>query len=110
MNAKKSLYLMPSLTIGLVGVWLLISSTAPRPCVSTAALAAVEGPSFPQPSSIVIGGSKGACEPIVDVSITGNPDDRAFVIQPVAYTGPNINVGQAGASTDGYIGRVVLVR
>jgi Flp pilus assembly protein TadG len=47
---------------------------------------------------------------IVDVTLTGKPDTRALVIQPVPYTDGNIIVGDAAPSTEGKIGRIMLAR
>ena len=47
---------------------------------------------------------------IMDLHLTGNPSNRALVIQPVAYTDGNVVVSEFAPSTDGQVGRVQLVQ
>jgi hypothetical protein len=47
---------------------------------------------------------------VMAVNLTGNPDDRALVIQPVAYTGDEVVVDEDAPSTDGLVGRIMLVK
>ncbi|MCP4251412.1 MAG: hypothetical protein GY778_30620 [bacterium] len=46
---------------------------------------------------------------LMDVKLTGNPNNRRVVIQPTPYTGPGVRTGSGAPSTNGYVGRVLLV-
>lgn len=47
---------------------------------------------------------------IVEVALTGSIETRAFTVQPVAYTDAYLIVDEYSPSTDGQLGRVMLVR
>jgi len=47
---------------------------------------------------------------VMDVKITGNPNQRSLVLQPVAYTDDYIIIDESAPSTGGQMGRIVLVR
>ena len=47
---------------------------------------------------------------ILDVHLTGAPDDRAIVVQPVVYAGSDIAVDPSAASTGGLVASMTLVR
>ena len=45
---------------------------------------------------------------IVDVSLSGNPNDRQIVLQPVAFTGSSVIVRETAPSSQGQVGRFTL--
>jgi hypothetical protein len=47
---------------------------------------------------------------IMAITLKGNPDVRRLVIQPVAYNGSDVMVSEYVPSTDGLVGRVMLVK
>jgi len=47
---------------------------------------------------------------VMDVRLTGKPKERALVIQPVPWSDEWITVDESAPSTDGKMGRVVLVQ
>jgi hypothetical protein len=47
---------------------------------------------------------------IMDVKLTGNPSRRHLMVQPVAYNGPEVIVRKYAPSSNGRIGRAILVR
>lgn len=47
---------------------------------------------------------------VMAVEFTGNPNQRALVLQPVSYTSDAIIIHDEAPSTDGQLGRIALVR
>ena len=47
---------------------------------------------------------------IMDVKLRGSPAKRFLLVQPVAYTGPEVIINRYAPSTDGHVGRAILVR
>jgi hypothetical protein len=47
---------------------------------------------------------------VMDIHIVGNPKHRTLVIQPVAYTSGAIMVDSGAPSSNGYVGRAILVQ
>ena len=47
---------------------------------------------------------------IMHIDLTGNPNDKVLVVQPVAYTGEGIVVRDTAPSTDGEVALIVLVQ
>jgi len=47
---------------------------------------------------------------VMDVRLTGNPNERGVFIQPVSYTGGNVRIDPQAPSTGGLVGRLVLAR
>jgi len=47
---------------------------------------------------------------VMDVKLTGNPNDRSLVLQPVAYTDGYVIIDESAPSTGGQLGRIVLVK
>ncbi|MHC4234043.1 MAG: hypothetical protein ACYSUQ_02910, partial [Planctomycetota bacterium] len=47
---------------------------------------------------------------VMHVDLTGNPNTKRLVIQPVAYTGPGVIITEDAPSSEGMVGVVVLVR
>lgn len=47
---------------------------------------------------------------IMDVRLTGNPHDRGLILQPVAYTNGYFIIEDDAPSSDGQLGKIVLVR
>ncbi len=47
---------------------------------------------------------------IIEVNLTGNPDDRMIVIQPIVYSGTEIAVHAAAPETNGLLGRLMLAQ
>ncbi len=47
---------------------------------------------------------------VMDIRLTGNPNQRGFFIQPVSYNGGGVQIDPDAPSTDGEVGRLVLAR
>jgi hypothetical protein len=47
---------------------------------------------------------------IMEFNLTGKPEDRRLVVQPVAYTGSDVIINPSATPSGGQIGRVVLVQ
>ena len=47
---------------------------------------------------------------IMEVHLTGSPDQRRLVVQPVVYTDPGVRTDDQAPSSEGLVGRLVLVR
>ena len=47
---------------------------------------------------------------LMEVHLTGDPDQRRLVVQPVVYTDPGVRTDGQAPSSGGLIGRLVLVR
>lgn len=47
---------------------------------------------------------------VMDIRLTGPPSSRGLFVQPVSYVGGGVRVGPWGPSSDGLVGRIVLVR
>lgn len=47
---------------------------------------------------------------VMAVKLTGNPNQRGLVIQPVAYSGDEVVIDENAPSTDGLVGRILLVK
>lgn len=47
---------------------------------------------------------------IMHIDLHGSPNNKAFIIQPVAYFGNNVKVSASAPSTGGLVGRISLVR
>ena len=47
---------------------------------------------------------------VMDVRLKGAPSSRGLFVQPISYVGGGVRVGPWGPSSDGLVGRIVLVR
>ena len=47
---------------------------------------------------------------VMDIRLTGNPNQRGLFIQPVSYTGADVRIDPDAPSTGGLVGRIVLTR
>ncbi|MHC4091623.1 MAG: pilus assembly protein TadG-related protein [Planctomycetota bacterium] len=47
---------------------------------------------------------------VMEVHLTGNPNNRRIVLQPAVYAGPGVRTGSGAPSSGGLVGRVVIVQ
>ena len=47
---------------------------------------------------------------VMDLKLTGPPDQRGFYVQPVTYDGAGVSIDVNAPSTNGLIGKVVLFK
>jgi len=47
---------------------------------------------------------------VMDIRLTGSPEQRGFFIQPVSYSGSEVRIDPEAPSTGGLVGRLVLAR